>query len=129
MYLGYINYQDDDGERKFFTEDVKAFVDENGVSIPSKKDDEIDMEKYAIWLNNPWSQAHEHWVIENNCKDAYTQMDESEPAFRCYYESVGYENITTAIYGYGNTPEEALQNCKDNFDSIQRQFNPDDKAC
>ena len=91
--------------------------------IPKVADSE-DLNRWAIILNSPWSQADERYIIEFNCKDAYTQMDEKEPKYRCIYTVVGYELIT----GYGNTEEEALKDCKDLFKYLQENFNPEDKS-
>ena len=41
----------------------------------------------------------------------------------CVYESVGYDGISSSVYGYGNTEEEALKSCKDHFKYLQENYN------
>ena len=39
------------------------------------------------------------------------------------YRVIGYEGITSEIYGYGNNPEESLAACSHNFDLVQKKYN------
>lgn len=123
MYLGEFGLNMTDTPNvKVYTDDMKSFTDGKEELIND------DMEAYAVFLNSPWSQSNEKYIIELNCKDAYTAMDENEPVFRCYYQVVGYEACLSTIYGYGNTEMEALENCINNFKYIQEKYNPEDES-
>ena len=123
MYLGEFGLNMTDTPNvKVYTDDMKYFTD------GKEELTNDDMEAYAVFLNSPWSQANEKYVIELNCKDAYTAMNESDPVFRCYYQVVGYEACLSTIYGYGNTEMEALENCMNNFKYIQEKYNPEDES-
>ena len=36
---------------------------------------------------------------------------------------VGYKYATAIVYGYGNTPQESLQDCINNFNYLQKKYN------
>lgn len=94
----------------YYTDDFSNFYKENDKSLT--KD---DLEEWAIWTNSPWSQAHEKYEIKCNCKDAYTQMDENDPVWKCVYSIIGYDGISASVIGYGNTEVVALESCKEHF--------------
>lgn len=113
-------------EENYYTDDFKKFYKDEEMTQELSKD---DLEQWAIWLNDPWSQVHERWIIECNCKNAYTPMCEKEPTFRCIYEVEGMDFITSKIIGYGYTQQEALEECISHFDFLQREYNTEDKRC
>lgn len=86
------------------------------------------LEEFAVCLNSPWGQSQEKYTIKYNCKDSYTEKDESEPDWKCEYKVIGYELITSEIYGYGNTPQEALENCINLFERLQKEFNKENES-
>lgn len=86
-----------------------------------------DLNKWAVCLNSLWSQSHEKWIVECNCVNAYTPMDENKPTFRCIYEVVGCDGITSGVIGYGNTQQEALQECIARFEYLQNEYNKENK--
>ena len=102
----------------YYTDDFKTFYKENDEKITEK-----DLEEWSVWLNSPWSQADESYEINVNCKDAYTQMGEEEPIWKCEYYIVGYECISASVFGYGNTEIEALEDCKNHFQMLQDKYN------
>lgn len=108
---------------EYYTDDFKTFYQENDKELTSE-----DLEEWALTLNSPWSQADERYEIEVNCKNAYTQMDENEPIWRCEYSIVGYDCISASVFGYGNTEVEALENCKNHFQMLQDKYNPEDDS-
>lgn len=61
-------------EEHYYTDDFVTFYNEDDEEL-----NKGDLEQMAVWINSPWSQAHEKYEIRCNCKDAYTQMDENEP--------------------------------------------------
>lgn len=124
MLLGYFGFSEKD-LKKIYTDDMKVFRLENEDMINIEEENSI-MESYAVCLNSPWSQADEKWVVECNCINAYIPMDENEPTFRCYYQVVGCDGITSRVYGYGNEQQEALKECIKNFDLLQNNFNKED---
>ena len=66
-------------------------------------------------------------MTEINCEDAYTEIAKNEPVWRTVYCVEGYDMISSMIYGYGNTPQESLENCISNFTKLQEKYNPDGK--
>jgi hypothetical protein len=115
MLIGILN-DFDDSELEFHMEDNKFT---NGTE---------DLERFAVCSNSPWSYADETYTIKYNCKDSYSGINENEPNWKCEYQVVGYEMITSIIYGFGDTQQEALQNCMNIFDRLQKEFNKDNKS-
>ena len=109
-----------DNDIKFYQsqEFPPGFYNENEVQYPDKQ-----LEDLALLINSPWSQADESYTIKINCKDRYTAMDHEDPKWKCEYKVVGYDAITAAIFGYGNTEEEALADCKRLFRLLQKNYN------
>jgi len=108
-----------------------------GYLIPLWKEEKIiitsdskkgELEEYSVCLNSPWGQNDETWTIKYNCKDNYTETDENEPTYKCEYMVVGYECITSVLYGYGNTKQEALNDCEEKFKCLQETYNKDDES-
>lgn len=110
-------------EEKYYTEDFATFYKENNEMLKGE-----DLEYWSVWLNSPWSQAHEKYIISCNCKDAYTEMDKEEPIWKCEYSVVGYDGISTTILGYGNTEIAALEECKMHFQILQELYNPNKES-
>lgn len=84
---------------------------------------EMTMEMLAENIADPWSQADEKYIIKVNCKDGYTEIPEGTPTFVCEYTVMGYECMITSIYGYGNSPEDALKDCIELFNKLQEEYN------
>lgn len=80
---------------------------------------------WAVLLNSPWSQDLFGFDISLNCEDSFTEIKESEPKWKCEYFSIGYDGITAYCIGYGNTEIEALTDCKNLLETIQKQYNPE----
>lgn len=118
--IGYLI--DDIGDEifKVYTEDFKKFYKNQ-----EKKEllDQEDLKMWSEWLNSPWSQEFEKYITELNCIDSYTPMDENESDYRTYYQVVGYEYVAAIVYGYGNTPQESVQDCINHFEYLQKTYN------
>lgn len=110
-------------EENYYTEDFATFYKENNEMLKGE-----DLEHWSVWLNSPWSQAHEKYIISCNCKDAYTEMDKEEPIWKCEYSVVGYDGISATILGYGDTEESALEECKRHFQMLQESHNPNGES-
>ena len=121
--IGYLIDDIGDETFKVYTEDFKKFYKNQ-----EQKEllDQDDLEMWSEWLNSPWSQEFEKYITELNCIDSYTPMDENEPDYRTYYQVVGYEGITAIVYGYGNTPQESLQDCINHFEYLRKEYNKED---
>ena len=87
-----------------------------------------ELEHFSLFLNSPWGQADETYKIKYNCVDNYTEKDPNIPDWICKYCVVGYDGITSILYGYGDTQQESLQNCISLFERLQKEFNKDDDA-
>lgn len=112
ILAGYFDWEDD--QQYFWTIDWKEFY---------RNDDETPMsttelQSYAAWLEDPWSWIHEHYVIKPNKESAYEDMPKGTPEWKCCYFVIGYEYAETGIFGFGNTEEEALADCKKHYKYI-----------
>ena len=92
--------------------------------IPMSED---ELNNYAVWLNSPWRQKDESYIIQCNCKDAYTEM--KPPYMKCTYTIIGYDGISASVVGYGDTEELALKDCLDRFKYLQENYNKDGDVC
>lgn len=111
------------GETKnYYTDDFNSFYNKNRVKL---SDDTLS--EWAICLNSPWSQTEMEYKTELNCESAYTKMKETEPKWRTIYTVRSYDFFISEIYGYGNTPQELLENCISNFTHFQEKYNPENK--
>lgn len=104
--------------------ELKFYIDKNN----QFKNTEEDLIEFAVCNNSPWSQTHETYTIKYNCKDSYTSKDEGEPNWKCEYKVIGYEGITSIVYGYGNTQQESLKNCMDMCDRLQKKYNKENES-
>lgn len=127
IFMFYAEYEGDNLKRDS-TSYSKLLIQPSKQTEPTPATDK-DMNDYAVFLNSPWSQDNMHYEIKLNCKDAYTDMDPDAPQWRCLYSIVGYNGLFTSILGYGDTPNEALEDCIAIKAHIQDKFNPDDESC
>lgn len=113
-----------------FTEDIKYYTNDFVIfyTEDNKELDIEDLKEWAVWINSPWSQVNEKYEIKCNCRDAYTQIDENEPIWKCEYSIVGYDGISASVIGYGNTVFEALKSCKENFQMLQEKYNTENES-
>ena len=110
-------------EESYYTNDFMTFCKENDEVL-----NEDELEQWAVWINSPWSQAHERYEIKYNCKDAYTQMDDNEPVWKCKYSIIEYDGISASVFGYANTELEALESCKNHFQMLQDKYNIENES-
>ena len=87
-----------------------------------KNNNNETMENWAVILNSPWA---EHDIEYNITKNAYFKTEfVGCPEYICEYSIIAYEHMFASVFGYGNTPEEALTDCKTTFDYVQGLYNP-----
>lgn len=80
------------------------------------------MENWAVILNSPWADHNIEYAITKN---AYFKKEfVGCPDYICEYNIIGYGHMIASVFGYGNTPEEALTDCKTTFDYVQGLYNP-----
>ena len=48
-----------------------------------------------------------------------------EKKWQCDYVVFGYDCVQSGIFSFGDTPQEALTNCQNNFKKLQEKYNPD----
>ena len=108
----------DDPYDAFTTDDFVDFYNDKG-EIP-----EYDiLNTWSVFLSSPWSQLCESYEIKVNCENGYTAIPEGTPIWRCEYTVLCCDGIYAFVFGYGNTEEEALADCKTNFKNIQEKYN------
>lgn len=111
--VGYLTFIDDDDDKLvIYSDDFVNFYDKNGKILNKEK----ELKKWAIWINSPWLCDSFEYIISFN----------SEKYWKCKYLVCGYDYIQSAIFGFGDTPEEAIANCQSNFKKLQEKYNPDD---
>jgi hypothetical protein len=76
--------------------------------------DPDELKQLALCANSPWSYKDEVYKITYNIDDA---------SWECEHKVVGYDAITSIIYGYGYCPENALCDCIETFDELQLEYN------
>ena len=110
------------------------FSDNDKDFICRDKDDKEDkmneknLSDWAALLNSPWSQADVKYEIEVNCKNGYDPIPENEPHWRCIYSTIGYEMIIAKCIGYGDSEEEAFQDCCKLLKYLQDTYNSEDES-
>jgi len=102
-----------------FRNDVSEYNYENDKFTNTEE----ELKDFAVGLNSPWGQADETYTIKYNCKDDWTEKDKSKPDWKCEYEVIGADMFTSVLYGFGDTPNDALQNCIDIFNKLQSIYN------
>jgi len=83
---------------------------------------------WANCLNSPWSNTCENYKIERNHIKNLTKDVPYNQKWKCQYSVIGYDGITSCLYGYGSTPDESLRNCIALFKEIQAKYNPEDNS-
>ena len=76
---------------------------------------------YSLCLNSPWSLTTLNYHIKYNKELA---------SWVCIYSVnsvIGYEGIYTEIYGYGVTPDVALNDCNERYSLFQTRYNPNNE--
>ena len=107
--------------------EYRIYLDNDNFSVvypKSTKDLSFNetMENWAVILNSPWA---EHDIEYNITKNAYFKTEfVGCPEYICEYSIIAYEHMFASIIGYGDTPEEALTDCKTSFDYVQGLYNP-----
>jgi hypothetical protein len=112
-----------DKEIKIYSSDNKHFYDKNNRELNNE-----DLELWAVWVNSPWSSFHDNYDIGFNVDDAYSNIHENEPKYRCEKHILGYEGVYASVIGYGETEEEALKNSKELFAYLQKEYNKENEA-
>ena len=107
--VGYLSFIDSDEELTIYSDDFINFYDRNGKIL-----NEEELKNWSIWLNSPWSYDCFKYMI----------FLDSEKKWQCDYVVFGYDCVS-AIFSFGDTPQEALTNCQNNFKKLQEKYNPD----
>lgn len=98
---------------------AEFYIDENSEKLLNQD----ELEQWSIWLKSSWIKDDEIYVTEFN-----KSSKENEQKYRTYYQVIGYEGITAVVYGYGNTPQESLQDCMNHFEYLQKEYNKENES-
>ena len=101
-----------------YSDDFEKFYKDKNIELTKE-----ELEEWSTWLNSPWLQSYKKYITEINCRDGYTKLIKEDPIYRTYYQVVGYEYVTAIVYGYGNTPQESVQDCINHFEYLQKTYN------
>lgn len=111
--VGEIEIPLDEDIYDILSDDFEKFYKENNTELT-----EEELEEWSKWLNSPWLEECEKYVTETNSRD-----DNTNAIYQTYYQVIGYESTSAIVYGYGNTPQESLQDCINNFNYLQEKYN------
>ena len=109
--VGYLSFIDSDEELNIYSDDFINFYDRNDKILNGEE----ELKNWAIWLNSPWSYDCFKYMI----------FLDSEKKWQCDYVVFGYDCVQSGIFSFGDTPQEALTNCQNNFKKLQEKYNPD----
>lgn len=112
--IGYLTFTDVDDEMQVFSDDYINFYNQEYKQLQEDK----ELKTWAVWLNSPLSYDHFKYNIS-------FISEEKEKKWKCNYVIFGYDYVQAAIFGFGDTPQEALTECRHNFREIQERFNPE----
>lgn len=119
IFVGKLTCEEEE-DIKFYTEDYKNFYTDEKKKQKATAD---ELDNLAVFMNNPWTNAHKEYRFKMNCKNKYGDMIPGAPAWKCVYFVEPDDEIKAYIYGYGETEEEALKNCKDFYNLLQKDYN------
>lgn len=112
--IGYLTFTDIDDEMNIFSDDYINFYNQEYKQLQKDK----ELKTWAVWLNSPLSYDHFKYVISFN-------SEKKDKKWQCNYVIFGTDYVQAAIFGFGDTPQEALTECRHNFREIQERFNPE----
>lgn len=75
--------------------------------VPEKTLDDM-----GYFVTDPWASDTYSYQIRENVKDGYSEIDKTIPVYYCEYFVECNDIVSVSVYGYGNTPEEALNSCQ-----------------
>lgn len=99
-------------EQYYYSGNLVDFFYVNGEKLS-----EDDLNYWTICLNSPWNYFAEEYITKLN------KLDKTRNEWITIYQVIGYEGITSEIYGYGDDPASALDNCIYNLCLIQETYN------
>ena len=111
--IGYLDFIDESNEFDIFSNDFINFYDETGAPL-----DEEKIKDWVLWINSPRSYDHFHYIVK-------FQEEDEEYKWHWHYIVFGSNYTQAGIVGFGNTPQEAITNCQNNFKELQEKYNPD----
>lgn len=87
---------------------------------------ELDKEILKDWafvLANPCSDQDKRYTIEQPMAKALRFYEGKEYQYVCELFVIACDYSNASLYGRGNTPEEALEDCKNKMSWVQETFN------
>lgn len=94
----------------YYTNDFESFYTEDDVKL-----NEEDIYRWAVCISDPWDDSLEGYEITINLKDREWEWDGQGPKWKCVYSMTGYEGLGASVYGYGDTEEIALKECRNHL--------------
>ena len=107
----YLSFIDSNEELNIYSDDFINFYDRNDKILNGEE----ELKNWGIWLNSRGAY---------DCLKYMIFLD-SEKKWQCDYVVFGYDCVQSAIFSFGDTPQEALTNCQNNFKKLQEKYNPD----
>ena len=112
--VGYLTFINTNDELIIHSNYFINFYNEDGELLQEEK----ELKKWAIWLNSPFSDDYFKYIISFD-------SEKKEKKWKCNYVVFGYDYVQSAVFGFGDTPEEAITNCRNNFKELQERYNPE----
>ena len=116
---GSVKFREDKDGMEYYTRDDVIFTSGLDDKDSMQWDDKA-LYHLALCANSPWSDDEMIYSIYSS------ELPEGLFEWVCRKKIVGYEGITSMIYGYGQTEQEALEDCIKYFNDIQSKYNKDD---
>ena len=107
-------------EELIYSEDMKEFKQGGKEKLPSIVDSEY-IKDWAFLLSKPWSYSDLEYITK-----IYQNSENENDKYVTIYQVTCYDGIISDIRGYGETPQESMQNCIDNYNNIQEKYNKED---
>lgn len=76
-----------------------------------------DIRSWTEWLTSTWPDKLESYTIEVMQDSIY-----DDPLYIAYYNMIGYYELSSTIYGYGKTPQDALQDCINHMEYLKKIY-------
>lgn len=106
--------------------DFVMLNDKTIMMINEKRELEIpssDLLSYmGYFVTDAWSTTSYAYTIKENVENAYSEIDETIPVYVCEYFVECNDMVSMTVYGFGNTPIEALTDCQ-NYIEILKSYN------
>ena len=95
----------------YYNEQSKIYADIEDGSIE-------DVRNLAQLLENPWDDGEINYIITIDTESSILTIDNDKPKWKCEYYAASYDFVEVSVFGYGNTQNDALNDCMETMKYI-----------